>query len=396
VKPVARWVTPESGTRLSVALAVFAALATACDQKAPTPTPDADVPRLTGTVDLMIGDGDDATEEYQFEQVRGMAFAPGGRIVVADGASKSVRAYDSTGRFLFRIGREGGGPGEMTSPAAMTIGPDSLLWVRDEGNSRWNAFRLDADKATFIRDIVRQARIRGGNTPIVFDSAGGLIDVYPGWTNDDRTFIARSIIAPDGRRLSTDTIWAPPADSVRELSFTAKGSDGSEMTNSFPFGPQVLGAHARTGDYALAISSRYEIDWRNSRGEPLQRITRTVAPIELTATERKHFDEATAFAAKEMKLSSLPFDTPKTKAPLTGLFFDATGRLWVLRDAPQGSPPEADIYDRSGRLVAIAAMPKDAVEPLTPRTGALAEREMLTISHDTLGVTRIARIRFRQ
>jgi hypothetical protein len=39
------------------------------------------------------------------------------------------RVYDSTGKFAFRFGRPGEGPGEFRAAMSGVFGPDGLFWV---------------------------------------------------------------------------------------------------------------------------------------------------------------------------------------------------------------------------------------------------------------------------
>lgn len=68
--------------------------------------------RLGVTPALVIGNR--AGEQYEFGRVAGAARLADGRIVVADGASLTLRFFDSTGTFLKSVARRGEGPGEFS------------------------------------------------------------------------------------------------------------------------------------------------------------------------------------------------------------------------------------------------------------------------------------------
>jgi hypothetical protein len=60
----------------------------------------------------------------------------GDRWAVLDGPSRDVKVFDSSGDLLFIIGRSGGGPGEFTSPTAISRARGDSLAVLDTGSSR--------------------------------------------------------------------------------------------------------------------------------------------------------------------------------------------------------------------------------------------------------------------
>ena len=55
--------------------------------------------------------------------------------------------------------------------------------------------------------------------------------------------------------------------------------------------------------------------------------------------------------------ANLKLTIPNQKAPLQALGFDVDGRLWVERSTVDGQPGEADVYDRSGKWMAIMQWP---------------------------------------
>src|SRR4051794_20401534 len=62
----------------------------------------------------------------EFSWPGGLAFGPGGRLYVADQPNRRVQVFDARGKFLFKWGEYGTGPGQFggnTSPKARTGGP---------------------------------------------------------------------------------------------------------------------------------------------------------------------------------------------------------------------------------------------------------------------------------
>jgi hypothetical protein len=66
---------------------------------------------LASTPRLEIGEADGELP-YVFARIAGAIRLEDGRIVVGDGQSGEVRFFDANGTFLFKVGREGEGPGE--------------------------------------------------------------------------------------------------------------------------------------------------------------------------------------------------------------------------------------------------------------------------------------------
>ncbi len=95
--------------------------------------------QLSAAPQLVIG-GTNGPQETQFFQVAGVVRLSDGRVVVADGGSAEIRVFDDEGRFIYKFGGGGEGPGEfeMLSFLARMTG-DSLL-TGDAGLGRLQAF----------------------------------------------------------------------------------------------------------------------------------------------------------------------------------------------------------------------------------------------------------------
>ncbi len=109
--------------------------------------------------DLRIGaaEGD---PEYQFGQIgaRGIAVGSDERIFVLDAQGQHVKVFSAEGVYQSRIGRPGGGPGEISTGANfLMIGPGDTLLVVDLGNQRINRYLADgSDAGSFPLAIEQQ------------------------------------------------------------------------------------------------------------------------------------------------------------------------------------------------------------------------------------------------
>ena len=70
------------------------------------------------------------------------------------------------------------------------------------------------------------------------------------------------------------------------------------------------------------------------------------------------------------------------------------GRLWVERSVADSAPREADVYGENGLLEAIMRWPRE-VDLLGLQLVATSGAFALGLATDSLGVERVARLRFR-
>jgi hypothetical protein len=142
------------------------------------------------------------------------------------------------------------------------------------------------------------------------------------------------------------------------------------------------------------VTGRYDVEWRDADGKVLRHLRRDVTGPALSARERKE-GQATidAFLARsKLKASELRHGLPDRKAPIMGLAFDQLGRLWVHRSVPDGSPREADLYDATGKWVAIVQWPA-SVNPAGARLiGAFGDRVLDTVRDTTTDVRWVVRM----
>jgi hypothetical protein len=81
---------------------------------------------------------------YSLSRIGGMVVDGDGSMFVVQPAGREVRVFDSQGRYVRTIGREGGGPGEFNSAGRIGLRGDTL-WVSDIQLSRLTLFSRTGD-----------------------------------------------------------------------------------------------------------------------------------------------------------------------------------------------------------------------------------------------------------
>jgi hypothetical protein len=343
-------------------------------------------------VDLTLAEGEGA-DERTFGRVSGVVVDQRGRIYVADASANEVRVFAPDGRFLYRIGRQGQGPGEFDGPCCLALRDDDrTLWVRDGGNARYTTFNL-GDSGAVYRSAIRMAHTDINRwAPVTFDQVGNLIDIgslpmQPGAAGTPR--MGRFHIDSTGRVVRVDTIPNAPLDSVPV--HLVPGASGITFYLSQPFGPFQVVAHSSNGEWARAVTSRYSVAWHGADGRVLRTIDRVLEGPPLTAAERGRAQESLDRDMKRTGLApgALPYGIPDRKQPLRDLLFDQDGRLWVLLSVPEGTASRADVYDREGRLTYRVSWP-----PRTDLTAGATRADVIhAVQRDSLDRPAIVRMK---
>jgi hypothetical protein len=346
---------------------------------------------VTATEELAFGQLE-GSDEYVFGAVTGLA-AGDRRIYVADRQADVVRSYDWSGVYLFTVARRGAGPGEVTGPCCLTLGPKGRLWVRDTGNARYNAYRITEDHAEFDHSIRMAHGGAGLWVAATFDSQDHLIDVGPTESSDAGFVQTRHHLTADGKVVKREIVPSPPKDSLAQHTVTRRSSEGvAQFYYDQPFGPMHLVAHSPLGGFATAVSSRYAVQWIGPDSAFDHALTMVIKGPDVTSVERdsalERLSERVRFAG--LTVGDLPFGIPEQKPPLRHLQFDATGKLWIHLTPERMGPQRAHVYSRSGKIVATVEWPSD----VDLRYGFIGDGFALGVRTDSLGVSQVVRLSF--
>ena len=354
-----------------------------CTDGRPAPPPD--VPVYEGSIDLEIGEVE-GEDPYLFTRIGSIAEDDRGRMIVADYQTHEVRVFEPDGRFAFRFGGQGEGPGELTNPCCMTFGPGGLLWVRE--SIRYSAFRLSDDDAEYVRGLRSVNASFNLIAPVTFDAEGRLVDL--GLAAGD-TRLTRFHLSPG---TAVDTV---PMGTAEEQATGFSPVDimvGDQAATFFlhrPFGPLWIHGHGTGGWWATAVSSAYAVTLHHPDGST-SLIQASLQGPELSLDERRRAQARIDQEKERFDLRQHPFGIPGRKPVLAELLFDRTGRLWVEKTGVDGQEMrEADVY-REGTLVARYRWPRRVSHPVG--SPWVTESTLYGTTRDSLDVWRAARVRF--
>lgn len=265
----------------------------------------------------------------EFGSVDDLAIQPEtGHLFVLDGQASEVRVFDTEGTHVRTFGAPGEGPGELQSPAAISFGPDGLLWVVDLGNGRYVRFTADGSHAgSSRREVVGRVR----HLCCGFDQRGRVIDAGVGLGADRVTY--RALFRLDSTGRLSDTLRLPQVP-VEEAHFDLEGGPGIVR---IPWTPSYAYGLAPNGDVWVALSSEYRVVRWTPEGDSVRVVTRETERPPVSDAETGRVTDRLVELTEGAVRGQLD-RIPDRKPFIRDLHVDGRGRLWVRRyvAAPEG------------------------------------------------------------
>lgn len=333
-------------------------------------------PETLAEVDLVVGDPDEGPAS--FADVRGIAVDRAHRLYVLDYKDQQVRMFDSLGRFVRAIGRNGRGPGEFSQPNGITLDSRDHLVVYDPSNARVSLFdTTGALESTHTISITQWGYIWEGG----IDSAGRMLDVQMTPTNDEPSYFIRRL---DVGRGVEDSFPRQDCGIARAPVYR------------FPTGGMgVPYGHGRYTwiDQAGALwcaNTREAKAWRVPFGSdaPTDSLVSTAEPAPVTSNER---DSAVASVRRfAERVGEAPVDLnliPPTKPLLLGMDRGADDRIWMHVEDAAGRVLHGFAPD--GRWTDRVRLP---VRPSRYHHMVIRDNRIWAFAIDSLGVPVVVRM----
>jgi hypothetical protein len=325
-----------------------------------------------------------------FSCISGLRELSDGRILVSDVREKTVQLIDLVKGTATKIGREGQGPGEWSTPQALLAvpGDTTLLW--DPQNQRFLTIHPDGSVGKELR-VDLGGGTRGAmmaSLPRGVDAMGRLY--YQGSSfvfNEGQpptTLDSAPVLRYDRRTAKVDTITyvALPKSNVQTSG--SAGNVSIRMTGPNPFAPQRVWTVAPDGRLAFVIPEPYHVEWISAaktrtagpeiRYDRLKLTEADKAPVQtpncgftvsmgdgggagggqIRANVTAAVGAATSAPPRTDYPEYKPAFLPRYGAPVVA----PNGELWVGRSRAPNEPPIYDVFDARGQVTARVQLPK--------------------------------------
>ena len=362
-----------------------------------------DVERWEVSEPVVIIGAEDQAPDNLLDRVVGVTRMSDGRIVAAL-ESEELRVFDSTGRFLRRIGRKGQGPGEFTTLDRIGRIRGDTLVAYNRYPERLVVFAPDGEFVRSSHLVAPGSGPANAEFPAfafhgLFPDGTVLVERHPGErrtppggvkvdsTNPLRIDLKGRVLADYGRRWQSDEVRVPASGGTplpRDVG----------RTLTLPF-DRRRASWGRAGNQVFyTTSDRFEIELWSADGRLTRiirvptRVIRKTAADSMRGTFR---DQTFDFAAA----------TPDSLPPISFVAGDDAGNLWVTVH-PRALPwtPGILVFDSSGVLRASVLRRRDTGAGARLRSVAnlleIGEHHMTGVAIDSLDVPLIVVRRVRK
>ncbi len=335
------------------------AAALACGGRESSPEASVAEWRVDSTPLLTIGLTQGDSIEASFERITGATRRDDGQLIVADLGASPLKLFDAQGRFVRRLARRGGGPGEMEYLARLYRCGDRFFTFDIEGY-RISEYSLEGEYQRAFRFEVPT----GQQIPYVTacNASGRFAHLGWGFRGPPRAGIHRDTVPV---WITTAADAAPTVvDSVPASERWGQTHDGQVVGSMpLPLGRQPAIAYGPNG-FFISTGDAFEVRVYDTAGVALPPFRLADSVSAVTPADVRDFIEAEIAEDGERRRASIEREYgaitfPERHAAITALVTDREGLLWLRAFAPSSAASATwRILDLQGREVARVALPR--------------------------------------
>lgn len=266
-------------------------------------------------------------EDTFFEGVVDIKCDSDGYVYVCDYKAHNIKKFNSSGKHIDTIGREGQGPGEFNTPFQIAVTDDKLI-VWDMGNRRLCSLTLGGD---FIKSVAfslndgMPQKMRGllnGDIVIELEKIyfreldkpqDCLIELYSPDLEKKKTVYAQQVLHNKYMRTETSLTNIPQ-----------------------PFSPLVYWDVSPVGRIVIGYPKKYEIEIYDSEGLKVSSFSNSYEPVKVTDKDKEKFFSGITHSVGGVRKQGAPeiivknTEFPKNKPAFRQIIVDFEGNILVL------------------------------------------------------------------
>lgn len=313
---------------------------------------DAPIPSGMVVEVLRLGDADREGPEL-FGEIRALAVAPDGDILIFDHFGNELRRFDAVGRYISSSGGTGEGPGEFLNVVGLAIDPAGDTWVVDVRNRRYSVVGEDS----VLRVLARPSRVVTQPWVGGFDREGFLHDLATESGGPRGELEDRLLRMDEGGTVVSEHGLPRVAIPTPTL--------GLGVMVPIPYLPQLLRAWDPAGAVWQAISTDYSIVRINLAGDTTHVVAVDRSGPPLNAAERDSLRSAVAAAERSFGIHVAADMTPSRIALLRWMAVDDQGNLWVCATA-RSPCDEIEVHEVGGGAHRKVSLPVPLLDHPVP------------------------------
>ncbi|MFQ5722386.1 MAG: 6-bladed beta-propeller [Candidatus Aminicenantales bacterium] len=288
-----------------------------------------------------------------------------GNIYICDYRANDIKKFDTSGRFIKVIGREGQGPGEFSWPFEAVFAKDRLI-VWDMRNRRLCALTPDGEFIKALKITGETGRPQKMRALPNGDIVIGFEKIYFGQPDKPQDYLIE-IYSPEmkpKRAVYFHEIWRNKY---------IRGDFGLANVPQ-PFAPLVYWDVSPEGKIIIGYSAQYEINIYDSSGQRLSSFTHSYKKVKVTAEDKKLHFEGMTFSrggavtqgAPDFIIKNTKF--PKYKPAFNNLLVDSEGNI-LIHVYPKNRKEMYryfDAFDPEGHFMANVQVKGNVLFPSSP------------------------------
>lgn len=324
-----------------------------------------------------------------FGQIYHFALDRSGTVYACDVRAHNIKKFDSTGKFIKVIGRQGQGPGEFNRPWDVAVSRDGII-VYDMGNRRLCALTAEGEhlkSVTIQRADGNPRKMKGlpnGDVGIERE----MIHFGEGDKPQDCVIL---IYAPDltpKKTIISHPVWRNKYRQIQGM-----------FTNIVqPFTPQVHWDVTSESNMIIGFAADYTIEIHHVEKGKISTFLHKYEPVKVTDEDKEKFFAGLTSSTSNGSRMEIPKEIkemtefPKNKPAFTNILVDPEGNILVFPSQKISDTAEIvfDAFDPDGTFIGRVKL---SSKSSFPHNAEVHNGFIWVIEHDEVGLTKIVKYR---